>query len=40
MSRAVMFIHGAWLTPASFDLFRARCEDVAPPWPLEDHREN
>jgi len=41
MSKTVMFIHGAWLTPASFDLFRARYEAmrytcVAPAWPLED----
>ena len=36
-----MLIHGAWLTPASWDLFRGRYEAegytvVAPPWPLED----
>lgn len=33
----IMFIHGAWLTPASFELFRASYEArghtcVAPPW--------
>jgi hypothetical protein len=26
MSKTVMFIHGVWLTPASFDLFRSRYE--------------
>jgi pimeloyl-ACP methyl ester carboxylesterase len=36
-----MLIHGSWLTPASWDPFRARYEargytTVAPPWPLED----
>jgi pimeloyl-ACP methyl ester carboxylesterase len=37
----VMFIHGAWLTPAAWDLFRGRFEEkgfqtLAPPWPYED----
>jgi len=41
MSKTVMLIHGARLTPAAFDLFRARYETqgytvVAPPWPLCD----
>jgi pimeloyl-ACP methyl ester carboxylesterase len=36
-----MFIHGAWLTPASWDRFRDRFEaggfdTIAPPWPFED----
>ncbi|WP_146648181.1 alpha/beta hydrolase [Labilithrix luteola] len=40
MSKTVMFIHGAWLTPASWDLFRSRFEaagfdTIAPAWPLE-----
>jgi pimeloyl-ACP methyl ester carboxylesterase len=39
VSKTVMLIHGAWLTPASWDLFRARYEAqgytvVAPPWPF------
>lgn len=41
MSKTVMLIHGAWLTPASWEKFRQRYEArgytvVAPPWPLED----
>ena len=41
MSKTVLLIHGAWLTPTSWDSFRARYEargikTVAPPWPLED----
>lgn len=41
MSTTVMLIHGAWLTPASWDLFARRYEArgykvVAPPWPLMD----
>jgi pimeloyl-ACP methyl ester carboxylesterase len=41
MSTTVMFIHGAWLTSACWDLFRSRYESqgyevMAPPWPLED----
>lgn len=41
MSRTVMMIHGAWLTPASFDRFRERYEArgfacLAPPWPYMD----
>ena len=41
MSKTVMFIHGAWLTPASFDNFRSLYEErgykcFAPPWPYED----
>ena len=41
MSTTVMFIHGAWLTPAAWDLFRGRFEQrgfrtVAPAWPYED----
>jgi pimeloyl-ACP methyl ester carboxylesterase len=41
MSKTVMLIHGAWVTPASFDRFRTRFEAkgytvIAPPWPLED----
>jgi pimeloyl-ACP methyl ester carboxylesterase len=39
--RTVVFIHGAWLTPACWDGFRARYEArgwrvIAPSWPLED----
>jgi pimeloyl-ACP methyl ester carboxylesterase len=41
MSKTVMLIHGAWLTPASWNLFRHRYEArgytvVIPPWPLAD----
>ncbi len=41
MSKTVMLIHGAWLTPAAWGLFRARYEArgykvTAPHWPLED----
>jgi pimeloyl-ACP methyl ester carboxylesterase len=41
MSKTVLLIHGAWLTPASWQGFRKRFEAkgykvVAPPWPLED----
>ncbi|MFT4172047.1 MAG: alpha/beta hydrolase [Rhodocyclaceae bacterium] len=41
MSRTVMLIHGAWLTPASWDKFRARFSEqgyrvLAPAWPLLD----
>lgn len=41
MSKTVMLIHGAWLTPAVWDLFRRRYEEqgytvVAPPWPQQD----
>jgi pimeloyl-ACP methyl ester carboxylesterase len=41
MSITVMFVHGAWLTPASWDGFRGRFESrgyrtVAPPWPYND----
>lgn len=41
MSKTVMFIHGAWLTPASFDQFRERYEAqgytcVAPAWLYDD----
>jgi pimeloyl-ACP methyl ester carboxylesterase len=39
MSKTVVFIHGAWMTPASWDNFRGffeargyRC--LAPPWPF------
>jgi pimeloyl-ACP methyl ester carboxylesterase len=40
MGKPIVFIHGAWLTPASWDKFRGRFEargyDVeAPPWPHE-----
>jgi pimeloyl-ACP methyl ester carboxylesterase len=36
-----MFVHGAWLTPFSWDQWRTRYEargytTLAPPWPLED----
>jgi pimeloyl-ACP methyl ester carboxylesterase len=38
MTDTVMLIHGAWLTPASWDRFRQRFESagmtvIAPPWP-------
>jgi pimeloyl-ACP methyl ester carboxylesterase len=41
MTKTVMLIHGAWLTPAAWEKFRGRYEAkgytvVAPPWPLED----
>lgn len=41
MSKTVMLIHGAWLTPAAWDQFRRRYQVrghtvVVPPWPLED----
>ena len=41
MSKTIMFIHGAWLTPLSWELFRERFEaagyeTLAPAWPLED----
>lgn len=41
MSKTVMFVHGAWLTPAAWDPFRSRYESqgytcLTPAWPLED----
>lgn len=41
MSKTILCIHGAWLTPLSWEHFRARFENrgftvVAPPWPYED----
>lgn len=41
MSKTVVLIHGAWLTPAAWDFFRKRYEGQgftvhAPAWPLED----
>ncbi|MEP9360246.1 alpha/beta hydrolase [Sphingomonas sp. KR3-1] len=41
MAATVMLIHGAWLTPSSWDRFRQRFEAagmtvVAPPWPYLD----
>lgn len=41
MADTVMLIHGAWLTPSSWDRFRQRYEAagvtvVAPPWPYLD----
>ncbi len=41
MSRTVVFIHGAWMTPACWERFTGRYEArgwavLAPPWPLED----
>ncbi len=41
MATPIVFIHGAWLTPASWDKFQSRFTahgyDVeAPPWPFED----
>jgi len=41
MSKTVMLIHGAWLTPLGWEFFRTRYESlgykvVAPPWPHED----
>lgn len=41
MARTVMLIHGAWLTPRSWDRFKARYEAqgmtvTAPAWPLLD----
>ena len=41
MTKTIMFVHGAWVTPASWDLFRARHEAVgyktiAPAWPCDD----
>ena len=41
MTKTIMLIHGAWLTPAAWDLFIGHYEKqgytvIAPPWPLED----
>jgi hypothetical protein len=41
MSKTVIVIHGAWLTPAAREPFCSRYQakgypTVAPPWPLED----
>jgi len=41
MSNTIMLIHGAWLTPASWDFFKEYFEKEgyavhAPPWPYED----
>lgn len=41
MADTVMLIHGAWLTPSSWDRFRQRYEAaglsvIAPPWPYLD----
>jgi pimeloyl-ACP methyl ester carboxylesterase len=41
MPTTVLFIHGAWLTPTSWDGFRRRFEargyrTMAPPWPHND----
>jgi pimeloyl-ACP methyl ester carboxylesterase len=41
MTNPIVLIHGAWMTPAGWDFFRARYEEqgysvLAPPWPLED----
>lgn len=41
MSKTVMLIHGAWLTPAAWDQFRRRCAlrghtVLVPPWPFAD----
>lgn len=41
MSKTIILIHGAWLTPSSLDLFRKRYESrgydvLAPAWPLMD----
>jgi pimeloyl-ACP methyl ester carboxylesterase len=41
MSKTILCLHGAWLTPLSWEHFRSRFENrgfevVAPPWPYED----
>ena len=41
MAQTVLFVHGAWLTPSSWDRFRSRFEarghvTMAPPWPFLD----
>jgi hypothetical protein len=41
MPTTFVFIHGAWLSPASWDRFRGRFESrgdetIAPPGPLND----
>jgi pimeloyl-ACP methyl ester carboxylesterase len=41
MSKTIVLVHGAWLTPASWDRFRGRYEAaghtvIAPAWPLLD----
>lgn len=41
MSKTIVLIHGAWLTPNCWDSFRGRYEALgyrvlAPPWPLQD----
>lgn len=41
MTRTIVLVHGAWVTPASWDSFRGRYrargyQVIAPPWPHED----
>lgn len=41
MTTTIMLIHGAWLAPSCWDLFKARYEAagfrvIAPPWPYDD----
>ncbi|MDB5826220.1 MAG: hypothetical protein JWQ73_440 [Variovorax sp.] len=41
MSRTIVFIHGAWVTPACWDRFKQRYEArgytcIAPAWPYDD----
>ena len=41
MSKTVLFIHGAWMTPACWDNFKKRYEArgydcIAPAWPYDD----
>lgn len=41
MTKAVVFVHGAWVTPACWDLFKERYEErgyacLAPAWPYDD----
>jgi pimeloyl-ACP methyl ester carboxylesterase len=41
MSKTVLFVHGAWMTPACWDDFKARYEQrgyrcLAPAWPHDD----
>ena len=41
MTKTIVLIHGAWLTPLGWEFFKKRYEDAgytvhAPPWPHED----
>jgi pimeloyl-ACP methyl ester carboxylesterase len=41
MTKTIVLVHGAWMTPLGWEFFRKRYEEkgytvVAPPWPHED----